>query len=259
MWMQVKWDPRRTGRDPHSHPCPNLSLFPHIWGQKSLKVSFRGPHRTSHPRLPERDGNWLGSFLPLQALGPPCPSCPTGPSPPSAAFVAQGSEERVPTGQEPASPTLTSRSWRHICPPAIPQRACRPRRARPGSLAAFLTCPLPRAQPPSPPSGQIRDTFRCGWIQQPCSCHVLPSSADGGPASSPPLTPQAAGLKIPSNFPPEFLMNLPIFLHAPFPPCLAPVIAHLDQHSHPCSGHLPPAFTPHSPSSPQSQRAPGSP
>lgn len=57
----------------------------------------------------------------------------------SSFFMTRGSE-RVLTSQEPTSPTLTSRSWRHICLPATPQQAHCPLQACPSS-SAFFTGP----------------------------------------------------------------------------------------------------------------------
>lgn len=105
---------------PSPRPPNAVPLSSHLLNlPKFLKVSFRGNHQAPHPLLPEQERNWLGSFLlslsPRTPLPqPPHPNIAQQLLPPSLAFMTRGNEH-VPTSQKPASPTLTSRSWRRVC------------------------------------------------------------------------------------------------------------------------------------------------
>lgn len=146
----LRWYLNHThlGRTPHSHPSPNLSHYPHIWGHKiSQSFIYRQPPNSTP----------LGSTMREKLVGQLPPFT-------SIVFMTWGSEH-VLTSQEPISPTLTSRSWRHICLPATPQWAHCPLQARPSSSSASFTCRFPQAQLPSSPSREIPDAFRCSWIQ----------------------------------------------------------------------------------------------
>lgn len=135
----------------HSPSSPNLSHCPHSWGQNLSKFHLQPPTQIYTLGI-QREGetDWAAPWIPSL--------------PPSTAFTTQGSE-RVPTSQEPTSPTLTSRSWHHVCQPATPRWAHCPLQTCPSSSLAFFTFQLPQAQHPFSLSRETQDAFRHSWIQ----------------------------------------------------------------------------------------------